>query len=414
MVPDAPEDQFEGDRSSIFDSLRYPGTKVYFAGLTVSMLGSWMQWLALAWLVKHNLHGGGKELGWQQASQFLPMFLFGSWAGSIADRIDKRRLMIVTQVVLALMAIVLATYDFAGKASLPVVMVISAITGTASAFDTPVRRSLIGDLVPRSALPNAMSLNTGVMTSSRVLGMALGGFVVHFAGTKWCFLLNGVSYVAMLTSLGSLKQRAHRSKRSESGDGVFGALVHVWRSPELRVTMLVTTIVATFTFNYGMTLPLMIDSVFKLSSDSLGLLMMFVSLGSFGGALTSARITKPKVNIFMIGTLVMGAATVLIARSPSFLFSLVAAIPMGYGGGLLMAQLSGLLTSLSPSNMRGRVLALQSVVFIGSTPFGGPIVGWVADHVSIRAATALGGYAAVGVVALAVALKPLTSRLAVR
>jgi MFS family permease len=201
----------ESPKQSLFASLRYPGTKIYFSGLTISMVGGWMQWIALAWLVTNNLGGKGAQLSWQQASQFLPMAIFGSWAGSIADRIDKRRLMVITQVVLAVMALALAWFDFAGKATMPIVLVVSFITGTASAFDTPVRRSLIGDLVPQEALPNAMSLNTGVMTSSRAVGMALGGFVVYHAGTSWCFLINGLSYLAMLASLGSLKNRSHRS-----------------------------------------------------------------------------------------------------------------------------------------------------------------------------------------------------------
>jgi MFS family permease len=394
----------ESPKQSLFASLRYPGTKIYFSGLTISMVGGWMQWIALAWLVTNNLGGKGAQLSWQQASQFLPMAIFGSWAGSIADRIDKRRLMVITQVVLAVMALALAWFDFAGKATMPIVLIVSFITGTASAFDTPVRRSLIGDLVPQEALPNAMSLNTGVMTSSRAIGMALGGFVVYHAGTSWCFLINGLSYLAMLASLGSLKHRDHRSSPAKQGDGVLGALRHIWLTPALRVTMLVTAVTATLTFNYALTLPLMIKSVFHLRSDSLGLLMMFTSIGSFAGALSSARLAKPSVNIFLLGNAIMGVATVLVSLSTSFVWCLVACIPMGYGGGLLMAQMSGLLTTLSPSSMRGRVLGFQSVVFIGSTPFGSPLIGWVADHVSIRDATALGGYGALIGVALSIAL----------
>ena len=177
---------------TIFESLRYPGAKRYFAGLTLSMVGTWMQSIAMSWLIVNRLHGGGHELGLLSIFQFTPMLLLGAWAGALSDRVDKRRVMVVTQTLLGLAALSLAVLDFTDRATLPAVLVVAAISGLASAFDTPVRRAMVGDLVPKSALPNAMSLNTGVITSSRVFGMALGGFVTRFAGTGYCFLVNGL------------------------------------------------------------------------------------------------------------------------------------------------------------------------------------------------------------------------------
>jgi MFS family permease len=396
------------EHASLFSSLRYPGTKLYFGGLVVSMCGAWMQSMALSWLILKQLDGGGKELGLQQLFQFLPMALIGAWAGSLADRIDKRRLMVGTQIALGAAALALAWLDLTGHATLPLVLALSALSGVASAFDTPVRRSLIGDLVPAEALPNAMSLNTGVMTSSRVIGMALGGYLSKYFGTGWCFLLNGVSYLAMLAALAGLRTRAHQTPPSRSGDGVLGALRHVWNTPALRVTMLVTAVIATFTFNYGLTIPLMIEKVFGRDSDSLGNIMAVVSIGSFLGALTSARRNHPSVRVLMAAGAVMGLSTVALSRSTGMLTACMVAVPMGYGGGLLMSQLSGLLTSLSPATMRGRVLALQSVVFIGSTPFGGPLIGWIADRSGPRWGVAIGGYAAIVAVAIALAAGVLT------
>jgi MFS family permease len=386
---------------SLFSSLRYPGTKLYFGGLVVSMCGSWMQSLALSWLILKQLGGGGRELGIQQFCQFLPMALFGAWAGSIADRLDKRRVMVATQIALGCAALALAWLDLTKSATLPAVLTLSAVSGIATAFDTPVRRSLIGDLVPSAALANAMSLNTAVMTSSRVVGMTLGGYLSKYFGTGWCFVLNGVSYLAMLGALALLQTRAHQTPPSRSGDGVRGAVRHVWHTPKLRITMLVTAVVATLTFNYGLTIPLMIEKVFGRNSDALGNIMAVTSIGSFLGALTSAKRTKPSVHVLLIGAATMGFGTIALSRSPGMITASVAAVPMGYGGGLLMSQLSGLLTSLSPATMRGRVLALQSVLFIGSTPFGGPLIGWIADRSGPRTGVALGGYAAVGAVALA-------------
>lgn len=367
-----------------------------------------MQSIALSWLIVRNLKGGGHELSLQQIAQFLPVAVLSAWAGSIADRIDKRRLMMVTQVALGLTALTLAALDFAGRVTMPVVLAITLVTGLASSFDTPARRSLIGDLVPHEALPNAMALNTGVITSSRVLGVAIGGFVVKYAGTEWCFLFNGLSYLAMIGALSGLSHRAHRTPPATSGDGVRGALAHVWRTRALRVAMLVTAIVATFTFNFIVTITLMVERVYNQDSDSFGLVMMFVSVGSFSAALISAKRRQPTLGALLVGAMVMGLSDVAIAQAPTMWLFILGSVPMGFGGGLMMSQLSGLLTSLSPPTMRGRVLALQTVVFLGSTPFGSPVVGWIADRYDARAAVAFGGWAAIAAVTLGVAMVGLT------
>jgi MFS family permease len=376
--------------SRTFASLQYPGTKRYFAGLTVSMCGSWVQSIALAWLILKELDGAGRELGWQQASQFLPILLLGAWAGSLADRIDKRRLMFVTQVAMAACAFLLGWLALADRASLFAVLVVSVISGVASAFDTPVRRSLIGDLVPKESISNAMALNTGVITASRVVGMSIGGLLVKFVGTGWCFMINGLSYAGMLFALIGLGVRGHQSPKA-TDSGVKDGFVHVWRTPTLRVAMLVTVAIATFTFNYGLTIPLIVEKVFKQGADSFGALMAVTSVGSFLGAMVTARRGTPTLRMLFVGGFMMAAATVALGAAPTLIVAAAMSVPMGFGGGLFMSQLTGLLTSLSPSDMRGRVLALQTVVFIGSTPIGSPIIGAVADRFGPRWGAAFGG-----------------------
>jgi MFS family permease len=385
----------ESDRQSTFMSLRHPGTKPYFAGLTFSMVGTWMQSIGLSWLVAKKLGGDGRELALLSVAQFAPMLVFGAWAGAIADRVDKRRVMIVTQFFLLLSAFALAWLDFSGRATVMGVLALSVVAGVASAFDTPIRRALIGDLVPKSALPNAMALNTGVITSSRVLGMTLGGFVTKFAGTGWCFALNGASYLAMMFALTTLHSRAHRSKPASSDSGVLDAIRHVWRVPILRIAMIATAVAATFTFNFGLTFPLMIKHVFHREADALGWLLAFTSVGSFSGAMISARRKQPRLLLFLFGCALMGLSAIAVGAAPSFYLCALASVPMGLGGGLLMSQQTGLIAALTPSNMRGRVLALQSVVFLGSTPIGGPIIGWVSDRFGARWGFSVGGVAAV-------------------
>jgi MFS family permease len=375
----------------LFRSLRYPGAKRYFAGLSLSMVGTWMQSIALSWLVVKELGGGGRELGLLMFCQFLPMLVLGAWAGALSDRLDKRRLMLVTQAAMGIAALALATLDVTDRERFPAVLGIALLAGLASAFDTPVRRALIGDLVPREALPNAMSLNTGVITSARVLGMAVGGFVTRFAGTWWCFLLNGISYLAMIVALWGLSERSEAAVSTAEGGRVRDGVRHVWSTPALRISMLATAFVATFTFNYGLTFPLMITEVFRRDADALGSMMAVTSVGSFLGAMISAKRRRPSLEVFLAACLGMGVSALACAVSPSFLLCSAASVPMGVSGGLLMSQLSGLLTTFSPSSMRGRVLALQSVVFLGSTPIGGPVIGLVSDAGGPRWGMALGG-----------------------
>lgn len=391
------------DRPALFASLRYPGAGRYFLGLSLSMLGTWMQSIALSWLFVHELGATGMLLGLLGVVQFGPTLLLGAWAGALADRMDKRRLMLVTQIAMGCTALALAALDFANRESIAAVLVISGIGGLASAFDTPVRRSIIGDVVPKSALPNAMSLNTGVITSSRVLGMAMGGFVTKFAGTSWCFLANGLSYLAMLAALSSMTNRRHASAPPTSRGGARDAVRHVWETPMLRVAMMATTVVATFAFNYQVTFPLLVADVFGREADGLGALFAITSVGSFAGALTSARRRAPSLQVFLFACIGMGVSAMALAASPGFLAANVCSVPMGYCGGLLMSQLSGMLTAHSDSSMRSRILALQSVVFLGSTPIGGPIIGFIADHFGPRWSVASGGFfaAAAGVLGLA-------------
>ncbi len=390
-------------RPQLFASLRYPGAGRYFLGLALSMLGTWMQSIALSWLFVHELGARGMLLGLLGVVQFGPTLVLGAWAGALADRMDKRRLMLMTQVAMASTALALAAIDFTNRESIAAVLVISGIGGLASAFDTPVRRSIIGDLVPKSALPNAMSLNTGVITSSRVLGMAIGGFVTKFAGTSWCFLANGLSYLAMIVALRAMTNRRHASAPPTSRGGARDAVRHVWETPMLRVAMLATTVVATFAFNYQVTFPLLIADVFGREADGLGALFAITSIGSFAGALTSARRRAPSLRLFLFACMGMGVAAIGVAVSPGFVVANGCCVPMGYFGGLLMSQLSGMLTAHSDSSMRSRVLALQSVVFLGSTPIGGPIIGFIADHFGARWSIASGGLAASAAGALGLA-----------
>jgi MFS family permease len=381
----------EQARIATFASLRYPGAGRYFTGLTLSMVGSWMQTIAMAWLVGKRLGGDGGALGLLSVFQFAPMLFLGAWAGAIADRHDKRQIMVVTQILLGLSALGLGALDVSGHITMPWVLAFAGISGVASAFDTPVRRAMIGDLVPKHLIPNAMALNTGVITSSRVFGMMLGGFVVKYVGTGWCFLGNGISYGFMLIALTGLGTRAHTSAPPKTDGSVMDAVRHVWRTPVLRVAMIATTIVSVLTFNYAVTFTLMVKNAFHRDADILGWLMAATSAGSFAGSMIAARRREPSMDLLLGSCVGMGLSCLGFGISPDPWMAAVCSVPLGLFGGLVMTQLSGLLPKHSPSSMRGRVLALQSVIFIGSTPIGSPIVGLVSEQSGARWGMYVGG-----------------------
>jgi MFS family permease len=392
-----------------FFSLRYPGSKRYFAGLILSMVGTWMQSVGLTWVITNELqiakNQQGRALGAMLFFSFVPLLVLGAWVGSLSDRMDKRRLMLITQVAMGSAAFVLAVLTLTKHITLPIVLVLAFVGGVATAFDTPVRRALIGDLVPPIAISNAMSLNTSVMTSSRVIGVSIGGFVIRYFGTGWCFLLNAISYLFMIIALTGLRSREHATIAKASDGGVRGGILHVWRTPVLRLTMLSTLIIATFLFNYSLTYPLIVKNVFHREADTLGWMLAISGLGSFVGAIIAARMRRPSLNVFLGSCVGMGVSGLLVGLSKTLTNAFFAAFPLGLFGGLLMAMLSGLLTTYSPQTMRGRVLALQSVVFLGSTPIGGPIVGSVADRFGPRWGMLLGAYATIGTAVLAIAFR---------
>jgi MFS family permease len=401
-------------RRSTFHSLRYPGAKRYFLGLILSMVGTWMQSTALGWLLKDDLNGGGKALGLLMVFQFVPTLVLSAWAGSIADRTDKRRLMFVTQVAMGSSALLLGVLTLLDRVSIPLVYALAFVGGIATAFDTPVRRALIGDFVPKESLANAMSLNTSVMTSSRVIGAALGGILTKHVGAGWCFMANGLSYAFMLIALTGLRSRAHATIASRDDGGVREGIAHVWRTPALRIAMFCTLIVSTFVYNYGVTFPLLTKDVFRRDADVLGWLLAVAGLGSFGGSLVSARMQRPRLYVLLASAIGMGVSTIGLGRAPSVAIALVVVLPVGFFGGLLMAQLSGLLISLSPATMRGRVLALQSVVFLGSTPIGSPIIGAISDQFGARWGVYVGGYAALFAGGVGLLMRASTMRVAAR
>lgn len=388
-------------RSETFRSLRNRNARLFFGGLLVSNVGTWLQSTAMSILV-YRLTGKATDLGITVALQFLPMLFLGAWAGALSDRRDKRITCLTTQSLMAAQAVVLASLDFAGLVSVPVVYALALVLGVVNAFDNPARRGLVVELVAEADISNAMSLNTAVMTGSRIFGPALAAALVGPLGTAWCFMLNGVSFVAVLASLAAIDVRELRvsPKAPRGGTPVRDALRFVRRDRELFVLHMVLIAVSTFAFNYSVSLP-KLSAVRWGDERWFGWVLAVVSVGSVVGSLMAASRKQATIPMFFVSVTLLGVAGPFLAWAPTGWWAFVAAVPLGIGGAGFLANFNGLVQQRCPADMRGRLLALSAVAFLGSTPVGGPITGVIADSWGPEWSLAYGSL--ISLVAIAVA-----------
>jgi MFS family permease len=375
----------------MFRSLSNRNARLFFAGLMFSNIGSWLQLTATSFLL-YRLTGNSVDLGINAALQFLPMLIFGAWAGALADRFDRRRTTIVTQSLMALQAIVLGICDVAGVINVELVFVLTGILGLVGAIDNPSRRGLVTELVPPHEIGNAMSLNTAVMTGSRIFGPAIAASLVGPLGTGWLFIINGMSYVFMLYGVVGLRKSEMFTPepRPAGGTPVRDGIRFVRTHHRLFPLFVVFSLVSTFAFNYGVSLPKLSDIQWG-NAEYFGWVLAVTSIGSLIGALATARLHLTTYKWVAGAALMLGVANIGMAIAPNVWIAFVWAIPLGAGGAAMIAGANSIITQEAPPDMRGRMLALTAVAFLGSTPIGGPITGWVADYVSVSWSLAYGG-----------------------
>ena len=384
----------------MFRSLAFFNSRLYFSALLLSTIGSWLQLTATSYLV-YRLTGKASDLGYNVAFQFLPMLFLGTWAGSFADRFDRRTIMLCTQMLLAVQALVMGVLDLTGNISLPVVWALSLFLGLIGAIDNPARRGLITELVPEAQLSNAMSMNTTVMTGSRVFGAALAALLVGPLGTGWLFVLNGVSYAAMIYGIVGLRrgEMVPAVKRPAGGTPVRDVFRYVRSNRRLSSMFFVYVVVSTFAFNYSVVFPKLADVNWG-STDAFGWLMTVTGIGSIVGALVTARFPRVSLRWLVINVAVLGVSNVAVAFAPNLWSAYALCVPLGFGGAAMIASGNAISQQESPPDMRGRLLALTAVAFLGSTPIGGPITGLIADYVSLEWSMAYGGLTCFACVAL--------------
>jgi len=379
----------------MFRSLEHRNARLFFFGLSVSNIGSWVQMTAVSLLV-YRLTGKATDVGVTLLCQFLPMLLLGVWAGAIADRVDKRKMTMLTQTGQAALALALGVCALAGWANLPVIYLVSLALGVVQAFDNPARRGFVIELVEPRHISNVVSLNTAVMTGSRIFGPALAALLLRWIEPGWLFIINGLSFAAILWPIWRIdvSQLYPSPPAARGGKPVREALGFVRHNRRLLILFVVFTIIATFAFNYGVSLLKLADLRFG-DKDLFGWLLAVTSVGSLMGSLLTAAQPRIRSPWFFGSAIVLGVSGIGVAWAPSIWVAYVVAVPLGAGGAAFIAALNAISQQESPPDMRGRLLALGAVAFLGTTPIGAPITGWIADHVSAEWSLAYGSIIAV-------------------
>ena len=380
-------------QSLMFQSLRHRNARLFFLGLLVSNVGTWMQMTAMS-LVVYEITGKAADVGITLLCQFLPMLLLGAWAGAVADRHDKRRLTLLTQVLQAAQAFVLGLLYLIDVKNLPTLYTLSVVLGVVAAFDNPARRGFVLELVEPEEISNAVSLNTAVMTGSRIFGPALAAALKGPLGAGWLFMINAASFAAILWPLLAIdrSQLFTTPPAKRGGTPVRDAVRFVVRDRRLLTVFTVFTLVGTFGFNYGVSLLKLADHRFD-NESWFGYLLASTGVGSLVGSLLTAARHRVTTRWFFSAGLLMGVSAFGVAWAPNSWVALVVSVPLGMGGAALIAAQNAIVQQESPADMRGRLLALGAVAFLGSTPIGAPITGWVADHVSAEWSLGYGGVA---------------------
>ena len=388
--------------SPTFHSLSIPNYRRYAAGGVVSNVGTWMQRVAQDWLVLQLTHNSGTAIGITTGLQFLPFLLLSPMAGLVADRMSKRRLLQLTNVGMAGPALVLGVLAVTGTAQIWHVYVLALLLGVASAFDAPARQTFVSELVEPGDLTNAVGLNSASFNAARIVGPAAAGVLIAVLGggvtaTGWVILVNAVSYIAPILTLQSLDPRTlHTPKTISRERGQIRAGVsYVLGRPDLMLILAVVFFTGTFGLNFQMTSALMATQVFHKGAGEYGLLGTFMAVGSLTGSLVAARRTRVRHRMVVGAAVLFGVIEVGAGLMPTYLTYAVVTPLLGLTALTMITSANAFMQLHTAAHVRGRVMALYMMIFIGGTPLGAPLIGWVGQAFGARWTLILGGLATV-------------------
>jgi MFS family permease len=382
----------------MFSSLRIRNYRLFAMGQAVSNTGTWMQRIAQDWLV-HSITGSSTAVGITTALQFLPMLLFGLYGGVIADRCDKRKLLFITQSVMGLTGLALAALTLSGQVHVAHVYVLAFVLGLATVVDNPTRQTFVSEMVGPGQIRNAVSLNSANFQSARVVGPAVAGVLISAVGSGWAFLFNGLSFLAPLTGLLLMRTaELHISEPVRRGKGQLReGLSYVRSHPELLLPIVLVGFIGTFGFNFPIWLTAFTDGVFDQGAGTYALLNTLMAVGSVAGALLAARRGTTRMRLMAGAALLFGALEMAAALSPSYWLFAALMAPIGVMGLTFNVTANASVQMASDATMRGRVMSLYMMVFMGGTPIGGPLMGWVTDVYGARVGFLSGGLISAGI-----------------
>jgi MFS family permease len=394
--------------SPTFRSLRIHNYRLYAAGGVVSNVGTWMQRVAQDWLILQLTGGNGTALGITTGLQFLPMLLFATYGGVLADRFPKRRVLAVANAFIGLVALTLGVLVVTGAVQTWHVYVLAFLLGLGSAMENPTRQAFVSEMVGPEDLPNAVGLNSASFNGARMVGPAAAGFLIAWFGgdaasTGPVFFINAVSYLAVIAALVRMRPgELLLTPRAPRAPGQLReGIRYVTRRPDLLLIMVVVFFVGTFGLNFQITTALMATEVFGKGAGEYGALGSIMATGSLTGALLAARRGRPRLRLIIGAAMVFGVLEFVAGLMPTYWLFALSLIPIGVASLTMMtAANSALQLSVEPA-MRGRVMALYVAVFMGGTPVGAPLIGFAAEHFGARWSLLVGG--AVSVVATAIA-----------
>ncbi|MEO7070167.1 MAG: MFS transporter [Nostocoides sp.] len=394
--------------SPTFASLSVRNYRWWASGAFVSNVGTWMgrvaqDWLVLTVLTDHS----STALGLVTGLQFLPFLLLAPFAGAFVDRRNKRRILLVTQTLLAVTSLLLGLLVVSGHVTLWEVYALALIQGMVTAVDNPARQTFVSEVVPTSVLANAVSLNSASFNAGRLIGPGVAGLLIAAIGTGPVLLLNTVSFVFVIAALLGLdKRQLHPSGPPRGRGSVREGLGYVRRRPDLLLVMFLIFVLGTFGMNFQITMALMATTIFHKGVGEYGLLGSIMAIGSLSGALLSARRNQPRLRIMLVSLVGFVLAAAAAALAPSYAAFAVLLVPVGLSSLTAMTTANSLVQTRVDPDMRGRVMALYMAIFAGGTPFGAPLIGWIGEVFGARWTIAVGSVSvALALVAVAIWLR---------
>jgi MFS family permease len=384
-------------------SFRSRNFRLFFVGQTISNTGNWLTMVALTLLVLHRT-GSGVAVGLLSACQFGPILLLSAWAGVVVDRTNKRNLLVVTQTLEMCQSFALAALAFMHHAPLAAFYVTAASGGCMLAFDNPVRRTFVNEMVPIEDVPNAVTLYSAMVNIARIAGPAIAGVLIVTVGYGWSFTFDAISYLAVLAALGMMRPtELRRVAVTPRGAGQIRAgLRYIASVPDLWITFVMLLIVGTISYNFSVVFPLFVEKGLHGSDVGYTLVYSAFAAGALVGALAVARRTTVTVGTVATGAASLGAAMLLLSAVPNVALAVMVAALVGAGSVAFMTSATAIAQIRSEQRMIGRVLAIQTVLIIGTTPIGGPVLGAIADVVGARSPVLIGGIGALGAAAFGV------------